>query len=349
MVSTRARHEEGILPAALELQNHLILPAAPMGMTSGKLSPKRTLSLDEDSGILRRTNMARTTKDKVPVCSSATCHSIGDRLKTEGRSQGHEASQNPFAEHIQVYTKPDNFKLPEDIKKYSGDTCPIVLLADYTAAMDLRGASRELMAKALPIFLTDSANTWFDNLPPGSVSSYLKWRAMLHVLFFSCKRASKTIHELASVRQRKNDSLAQYYDWFNKELILIDQIDNLVVRVEFLNGLSPFGAGAALWRKLMDKFPESTQRLWKIVKKEVRKEESLRRARETFHDNKKEQKPIKEERMDLNYLCNRELVQESYDQDDENVINFGVQTKGDDSLMEISAQEYQRSLTLGAP
>ncbi|CAI9089927.1 OLC1v1024580C1 [Oldenlandia corymbosa var. corymbosa] len=60
-------------------------------------------------------------------------------------------------------------------------------------------------------------------------------------------------------------------------------------------------------------------------------------------------KPIKEERMDLDYLCDRELVQESYDQDDENVINFGVQTKGDDSLMEISAQEYQRSLTLGAP
>ncbi|CAI9115290.1 OLC1v1016153C1 [Oldenlandia corymbosa var. corymbosa] len=58
-------------------------------------------------------------------------------------------------------------------------------------------------------------------------------------------------------------------------------------------------------------------------------------------------RPIKEERMDLDYLCDRELVQESYDQDDENVINFGVQTKGDDHLMEISAQEYQESLTLG--
>ncbi|CAI9099372.1 OLC1v1036179C1 [Oldenlandia corymbosa var. corymbosa] len=57
-------------------------------------------------------------------------------------------------------------------------------------------------------------------------------------------------------------------------------------------------------------------------------------------------RPIKEERMDLDYLCDRELVQESYDQDDENVINFGVQTKGDDELMEISAQEYQGSLTL---
>ncbi|CAI9108861.1 OLC1v1008561C1 [Oldenlandia corymbosa var. corymbosa] len=59
--------------------------------------------------------------------------------------------------------------------------------------------------------------------------------------------------------------------------------------------------------------------------------------------------PIKEERMDLDYLCDRELVQESYDQDDENVINFGVQTKGDDDLMEISAEEYQESLTLCAP
>ncbi|CAI9117451.1 OLC1v1018849C1 [Oldenlandia corymbosa var. corymbosa] len=52
-------------------------------------------------------------------------------------------------------------------------------------------------------------------------------------------------------------------------------------------------------------------------------------------------RPIKEERMDLDYLCDRELVQESYDQVDENVINFGVQTKGDDSLMEISAQGFQ--------
>ncbi|CAI9117371.1 OLC1v1018751C1 [Oldenlandia corymbosa var. corymbosa] len=64
-------------------------------------------------------------------------------------------------------------------------------------------------------------------------------------------------------------------------------------------------------------------------------------------DFNKQTRPIKEERMDLDYLCDRELVQKSYDQDDENVINFGVQTKGDDSLMEISAQEYQRSLTVG--
>ncbi|CAI9090659.1 OLC1v1025476C1 [Oldenlandia corymbosa var. corymbosa] len=45
---------------------------------------------------------------------------------------------------------------------------------------------------------------------------------------------------------------------------------------------------------------------------------------------------------------NKEVGSRELDQDDENVINFGVQTKGDDSLMEISAQEYQRSLTLGA-
>ncbi|CAI9117744.1 OLC1v1019209C1 [Oldenlandia corymbosa var. corymbosa] len=43
-----------------------------------------------------------------------------------------------------------------------------------------------------------------------------------------------------------------------------------------------------------------------------------------------------------------ELVQESYDQGDENVINFGVQTKGDEDLMEISLEEYQESLTLCA-
>ncbi|CAI9115415.1 OLC1v1016315C1 [Oldenlandia corymbosa var. corymbosa] len=60
-------------------------------------------------------------------------------------------------------------------------------------------------------------------------------------------------------------------------------------------------------------------------------------------------RPIKEERIDLDYLCDREVVQESYDQGDENVINFGVQTKGDEDLMEISAEEYQESLTLCAP
>ncbi|CAI9112566.1 OLC1v1013032C1 [Oldenlandia corymbosa var. corymbosa] len=57
-------------------------------------------------------------------------------------------------------------------------------------------------------------------------------------------------------------------------------------------------------------------------------------------------RPIKEERMDLDYLCDRELVQKSYDQGNENVINFGVQTKVDEDLMEISAEEYQESLTL---
>ncbi|CAI9115578.1 OLC1v1016508C1 [Oldenlandia corymbosa var. corymbosa] len=61
------------------------------------------------------------------------------------------------------------------------------------------------------------------------------------------------------------------------------------------------------------------------------------------HVQELEMKPIKKERMDLDYLCDRELVQESYDQDDKNVINFGFKPK---ELIH-SCHQFVRSVAQG--
>ncbi|CAI9089923.1 OLC1v1024576C1 [Oldenlandia corymbosa var. corymbosa] len=153
--------------------------------------------------------------------------------------------------------------------------------------MDLRDSHREFSTKAMPTFLTGAAKIWFDSLSPGSVTSYADLGQKLHVRFFSSKRAKRTIHDLSSVRQRRNESLGEYYERFTKELMMIDQVDDLVVRVDFVNGLSPFGAGAALRSKLTAKPPGTTQKLWEIVKKEIRTDESMKRAREAFAEGEK--------------------------------------------------------------
>ncbi|CAI9108931.1 OLC1v1008639C1 [Oldenlandia corymbosa var. corymbosa] len=154
-------------------------------------------------------------------------------------------------------------------------------------AMDLRDSPQEFSAKAMATFLTGATMIWFHNLPPGSVRSYADLGQKLHVRFFSSKRASHTIHDLSSVRQRWNESLGKCYERFTKELMMIDQVDDLVVRVEFVNGLSPFGTGATLRGKLTAKPPATSQKLWETVEKEIRTDESMKRAKEAFGEGEK--------------------------------------------------------------
>ncbi|CAI9099079.1 OLC1v1035850C1 [Oldenlandia corymbosa var. corymbosa] len=98
--------------------------------------------------VLMMKNFGKPSLKEPALQEGRTSVVPGVEPRLEAILDEHEVSQSPFVEHICLCTKPNNFKLPEDIKKHREDTCPVTFLADYTAAMDLWGASRELMAKA---------------------------------------------------------------------------------------------------------------------------------------------------------------------------------------------------------
>jgi hypothetical protein len=68
---------------------------------------------------------------------------------------------------------PDPVPTPTTITKYSGETRPELWLADYRLACQLGGTNDDnLIIRNLPLFLSDTARTWLEHLPPGQISNW---------------------------------------------------------------------------------------------------------------------------------------------------------------------------------
>jgi hypothetical protein len=71
------------------------------------------------------------------------------------------------------------FQQPANLSKYSGETNPELWLADYRLACQLGGADDDLLIiRNLPLFLSDSARSWLEHLPPLQINN---WRDLVKV------------------------------------------------------------------------------------------------------------------------------------------------------------------------
>ncbi|CAI9112608.1 OLC1v1013076C1 [Oldenlandia corymbosa var. corymbosa] len=194
----------------------------------------------------------------------------------------------------------------------------------------------------------------------------------LHDALAEVKEANRDLSQLLSNRQDKSMMIGMIKKCFARKICWYVTFDEAKVKLlnckqngrsiqSYFEELEGFFLSSGVVENdymLTDRFHYGLDKRFKLNPK-IRRQSRLYEAYYTAlevereHDTScgwngpiEDQGPIKEERMDLDYLCDRELVQESYDQVDGNVINFGVQTKGDDDLMEISAEEYQECLIL---
>jgi hypothetical protein len=78
-----------------------------------------------------------------------------------------------FSRAIRRAPFPARFRAPTTITKYSGETRPELWLADYRLACQLGGTDDDnLIIRNLPLFLSDAARAWLDNLPPAQISNW---------------------------------------------------------------------------------------------------------------------------------------------------------------------------------
>jgi hypothetical protein len=78
-----------------------------------------------------------------------------------------------FSRAIRRASFPTQFRTPTTITKYSGETRLELWLADYRLACHLGGTDDDnLIIRNLPLFLSDTARAWLENLPPGQISNW---------------------------------------------------------------------------------------------------------------------------------------------------------------------------------
>ncbi|XP_065627107.1 uncharacterized protein LOC136066559 [Quercus suber] len=93
------------------------------------------------------------------------------------------------------------------------------------------------MCRAFPTTLKGPARIWFIRLTPNSISTFKELRAQFTSHFIGGHWYKKSAACLMSIKQGEDETLRSYIAHFNKEALLIDEADDKILVVAFMNGL----------------------------------------------------------------------------------------------------------------
>ena len=93
------------------------------------------------------------------------------------------------------------------------------------------------MCRAFPTTLKGVTRIWFSRLTPNSVSTFKELSAQFTAYFIGGHRYKKSTACLMSIKQREDETLRSYISCFNKETLSIDEADDKILVVAFINGL----------------------------------------------------------------------------------------------------------------
>jgi hypothetical protein len=168
-----------------------------------------------------------------------------------------------------------NFK-PSGIEKYDGSTNPAEWLEVYQLAIEAVGGDSYAMANYLPVCLSSSARTWLLGLPTGSVHS---WNHLCR-LFTSNFRATcarpGVDWDLASVIQKKGESLREFIQHFCNKRSVIPEVDDKSIIMFFKKGLRD----PTMICKVAMKNPRTSEAMLAIANKYALAEEATLDTRE---------------------------------------------------------------------
>ncbi|XP_010665814.1 uncharacterized protein LOC104883066 [Beta vulgaris subsp. vulgaris] len=151
---------------------------------------------------------------------------------------GNLGFSTPFDENIMRVLTPRKVKVPP-IDHYDGITNPIDHLAAFKAQMSVQTSSEAAWCKFFPTTLKGLALTWFTELPSGSISSFTALKAAFKQNFITGRRHRKTSIHLMSIRQRREEDLAEYIKRFNEESLKVSDLQESGTFTALMSGLYP--------------------------------------------------------------------------------------------------------------
>ncbi|XP_048498143.2 uncharacterized protein LOC104885294 [Beta vulgaris subsp. vulgaris] len=105
--------------------------------------------------------------------------------------------------------------------------------------MSVQTNSEAAWCKFFPTTLKGLTLTWFTELPYGSISSFTALETVFKQNFIAGRRHRKTSIHLMSIRQRREEDLADYIKRFNAESLKVSDLQDSVAFTALMSGLYP--------------------------------------------------------------------------------------------------------------
>ena len=94
------------------------------------------------------------------------------------------------------------------------------------------------MCKVFPTTLKGPARVWFGKLPLNTITSFQEISNLFINNFVGHQRHQHSSSNLLNIKQGENESLRTFISRFNKEALLVDEMDDKILLAAFYNGIT---------------------------------------------------------------------------------------------------------------
>ena len=144
---------------------------------------------------------------------------------------------SPFIVSITSHPLPSKFKMPT-LDSYDGTRDPYDHIATFKTTMHLQVVPDEIMCRAFPTTLKGPTRVWFSKLPPNTITSFKELSKLFINNFVGGQRQKHSLSSVLNIKQGENESLRTFISHFNREALLVDEMDDKILLVAFYNGVS---------------------------------------------------------------------------------------------------------------
>ena len=123
------------------------------------------------------------------------------------------------------------------METYDKSRDPLNHLKSFKTLMHLQGVTDEIIYRAFLTTLKGPAKVWFSKLTPNIVSTFKELSKYFVTHFIGGQRYKRSLASLLNIKQWEDESLRSYVTRFNKEALLINEVDDKVLVTAFTNGL----------------------------------------------------------------------------------------------------------------
>ena len=127
-----------------------------------------------------------------------------------------QQTESPFTIEVLHFPFPAKFRMPQ-IEAFDGTKDPVDHLNTYKNQMELHGYQDPVRCRAFAITLKGPTLTWFNRLPPSSISSFRELSIAFVSHFIRARTYRKPSYHLLSIKQSPQESLRSYVQRFNAE------------------------------------------------------------------------------------------------------------------------------------